>query len=283
MSFSTLITTKELANELGNEEWAIIDCRFSLDDTSRGRKDYDLSHIPGAVYAHLDEDLSGPIIPGNTGRHPLPSPDLFALTLGGWGVGPGIQVVVYDDWGGAIAARLWWMLRWLGHDAVAVLDGGWPLWMKEGRPTQSGVEFRSQREFEPKTKPELLVGVDQVAILSADSENRLFDSRAADRFRGENETIDRIGGHIPGAVSAPYSDNLGKDGFFLSPEELRTRFESLLKDTPSKEAVFYCGSGVSAAHNLLAMAHAGFEDSLLYIGSWSEWIADLSRPIETGG
>ena len=191
MSFSTLITTDELANELGNEEWAIVDCRFSLDNTNRGRKDYDQSHIPGAVYAHLDEDLSGPIIPGNTGRHPLPSPDMFAFTLGRWGIGPGVQVVAYDDWGGAIAARLWWMMRWLGHDAVAVLDGGWPLWMKEGRPTQSGAENRSLREFKPQERPELLTGVDQVATLSKDSKNRLFDSRAADRFRGENETIDR--------------------------------------------------------------------------------------------
>lgn len=282
MSISTLIATEELANELRNENWAIIDCRFSLDDTSRGRKDYKQSHIPSAVYAHLDEDLSGPIIPGKTGRHPLPSPELFALTLGIWGVGPGVQVVAYDDWGGAIAARLWWMLRWLGHDAVAVLDGGWPLWMKQGQPTQSGFESRSLREFEPRTSPDMLANVDQVAALIQEPGNRLFDSRSADRFRGENETIDRIGGHIPGAMSAPYSDNLGEDGFFLSPGELRTRFEGLLKDTPSKEAVFYCGSGVSAAHNLLAMAHAGLGDPLLYVGSWSEWIADPRRPIETG-
>ena len=282
MPHTTLISTNELANHLNDPNWVIVDCRLSLADTERGRRDYQRSHIPGAVYAHLDEDLSGPIISGKTGRHPLPDIDLFVQTLSRWGIDADVQVVVYDDSGGGIAARLWWMLRWLGHDAAALLDGGWPLWQSEERQTRAGIEKRAGRQFIPHLRPEMLMTVEDVTEALHDRDFKLFDSRTADRYRGENETIDPIAGHIPGAVSAPYPDNLGPDGLFRAPEELRTRFQQLLNGAPSEHVTFYCGSGVTAAHNVLAMVHAGFKQPRLYAGSWSEWITDRDRPIAVG-
>ncbi len=282
MIFTTLISPAELEAYLSESDWAIVDCRFSLDDPARGFGDYQLTHIPGAVYAHLDDDLAGPAVPGKTGRHPLPEIDAFTQRLGSWGIGSGVQVVVYDDAGGAYAARLWWMLRWLGHDAVAVLDGGWPHWLGESRPTRSGLEARSARQFNPQLRPGLIVYVADVASIRQDPASRLVDARSADRFQGLNEIIDPVPGHIPGAVSAPYAENLDETGLFLSPEELRTRFEGVLAGILPAKTAFYCGSGVSAAHNLLAMAYAGLGDSRLYIGSWSEWITDTGRPIATG-
>lgn len=282
MIYSTFISTATLEKHLGAADWAVVDCRFSLDDADRGRRDYLQSHIPGAVYAHLNEDLSGPIVPGKTGRHPLPEIETFCQTLGRWGIGPGVQVVVYDDWGGAMAARLWWMLRWLGHDAVAVLDGGWPRWHREWRPVKGGNEARPEREFTPNQRDGLVVDARQVEAIREDPDWLLLDSRSSERYRGENETIDPIAGHIPGAVSAPYANNLDEDEMIQTPEMLRSRFDALLADTPPERAVFYCGSGVSAAQNLLAMAYAGITGSKLYVGSWSEWITDPSRPISMG-
>ncbi len=180
------------------------------------------------------------------------------------------------------SGRLWWMLRWLGHDAVAVLDGGWQVWQGEGRATRSGEETRLPVEFIPQPRPELAVDADAVQTLRTDDAYKVVDSRAADRYRGENETIDPIGGHIPGAISGPFAENLGPDGRFKSPEALRNRFEALLGGTPADHTVFYCGSGVSAAHNILALAHAGLGDARLYPGSWSEWIVDPQRPVATG-
>jgi thiosulfate/3-mercaptopyruvate sulfurtransferase len=282
MTYSTFISPATLDRQIGSADWAVVDCRFSLDDPGRGRRDYLLSHIPGAVYAHLDEDLAGPIVPGKTGRHPLPEIETFCQTLGRWGIGQGVQVVVYDDSGGAIAARLWWMLRWLGHEAVAVLDGGWPRWQREGRPVKSGNESRPEREFRPNRQDGMVVDVKQVEEVREGSGWLLLDSRSSERFRGENETIDPIAGHIPGAISAPYADNFDENEVIHSPERIRARFEALLAGTPPEKAIFYCGSGVSAAQNLLAMAYAGITGSKLYVGSWSEWIADPSRPISTG-
>jgi len=280
MIYKTLISTAELAAHLDDPEWAIFDCRFSLDNPERGGEDYRAAHIPGTIYAHLDEDLSGPVIPGRTGRHPLPAPEVAAERFASWGIGPGVQVVVYDDAGGALAAaRLWWMLRWLGHEAAAVLDGGWSRWIAEGRPTRSGVETRPAREFIPAPRPELLVTVDEVDRLRQDPAYRLFDVRAAERYRGENETIDPVAGHIPGAISAPYTENLTRGGLFRSPAELRQHYRRLLGETPAGRSVFYCGSGVTSTHSLLALLHAGLGEARLYAGSWSEWIADPERPV----
>jgi thiosulfate/3-mercaptopyruvate sulfurtransferase len=283
MDYTTLITVDALAAHLGQPDWVVVDCRFALSEPERGRQDYLQAHIPGAVYAHLNEDLAGPVVPGQTGRHPLPQPEAVVAKLGHWGIGDGVQVVAYDDTGGAIAAaRLWWMLRWLGHDAVAVLDGGWPAWLAAGRPVTSGAEHRPPRPFTPHIRPALLVSAAEVDALRTDAGYRVFDVRTADRYRGENETIDPVAGHIPGAVSAPYGANLDATGHFLPPDALQARLAPLLGDVPAEQSVSYCGSGVTAAHNLLALAHAGLGNGRLYAGSWSEWITDPARPIATG-
>ncbi|HEX9029154.1 MAG TPA: sulfurtransferase [Anaerolineales bacterium] len=279
--YTTLISTDELAAHLNDPEWAIFDCRFSLLDMGRGLRDYSQAHIPGSVYAHLDADLSGPIIPGRTGRHPLPTVEAAANTFSAWGIDDGVQVVAYDDAGGALAAgRLWWMLHWLGHTAAAVLDGGWQAWLAEKRPVQGGLQTRRARIFIPRPRPELIVGASQVDAMRQDPAFRVFDARSAERYRGENETIDPVAGHIPGAVSAPYLDDLTPQGKYRSPEELRLIYQALLGSIPADHAAFYCGSGVTSIHNILAMQHAGLGEARLYAGSWSEWITDPDRPIE---
>lgn len=283
MPYSTLISASELANHITDPDWAIVDCRFSLDDTERGRRDYLNAHIPGAIYAHLNGDLSGQIIPGMTGRHPLPSHEAFTQTLSNWGIDAGVQVVAYDDKGGAMAAaRLWWMLRWFGHDAVAVLDGGWQHWESKAYPMSSGVDTRKPGIFIPRVRNNLLFSSADVLKILHNPNFRLLDSRSADRYRGENETIDPIAGHIPGALSAPFANNLDSSGLFISREDLNARFQGLLGDVSPDHAIFYCGSGVTAAHNLLAFVHAGLGDARLYAGSWSEWIANPDHPISKG-
>lgn len=281
MKYTTLITPAELRRYIGNPDWAVVDCRFSLTEPERGRRDYQEAHISSAIYAHMNEDLSGPVTPGQTGRHPLPPPEIFVQTLCRWGIDASVQVVAYDDMGGAFAARLWWMLRWLGHEAVALLDGGWPRWQREGHPTQRGWETRSRRVFTPHPRPELLADAGDVAARRTDPAYRLLDARSADRYRGENETIDPVAGHIPGAISAPYTANLSPDGSFLPAHQLKARYEELLYGAPAEQTIVYCGSGVTAVHNLVAMLHAGLGEGRLYAGSWSEWITDPGRPIAT--
>lgn len=280
MTYTTLISTSEFAERLDEPDCVIIDCRFSLDRTERGWEDYLRAHIPGALYAHLDEDLSGEVIPGTTGRHPLPSIGEVADTFSRWGIAEGVQVVAYDDAGGSVAARLWWMLRWQGHDAVAVLDGGWVQWQREDRPVAKGIQERAPRPFTPRPRPELLVSAEEAG--RASPEVPLLDARAAERYRGEHEPIDPVAGHIPGALCAPFSQNLTTEGRFRTPDELRARFEPMLGDAPADRAVCYCGSGVTGAHNVLAMEHTGLKGARLYAGSWSEWITDPSRAIATG-
>lgn len=282
MSYTTLISTAELNEYLTDPDWVIVDCRFSLDDTAQGRRDYQQAHIPGAVYAHLDEDLSGPVIPGQTGRHPLPDVETTARTFSNWGIDDNVQVVVYDGDNSSMAVRLWMMLRWLGHPTVAVLNGGWARWQSEGRPARSGSESRLPRRFVPRPRPELLFDAAGVGAICTDPAWRLFDSRSGESYRGEKPGYDPIAGHIPGALSAPYAENLAQDNCFLPPEQLRARFETLLGEVPVEQAVFYCGSGVTAAHNLLALAHASLGEARLYVGSWSDWITDPNRPIVLG-
>jgi thiosulfate/3-mercaptopyruvate sulfurtransferase len=282
MAYTTLISTAELAAHLNEPAWAVVDCRFSLVDAEKGRRDYRAAHIAGAVYAHLDEHLSGPIVPGRTGRHPLPAVATFSRTLSAWGIGPETQVVVYDDGAGVWAGRLWWMLRWLGHDAVAVLDGDWRAWVSEGRSTRSGDEARAPSTFTPHQRPHLLATTEEIAGRLGEPSLTLVDVRVPERYRGEVEPIDPVAGHIPGARSIPFALNTGPDGRFLSPEELRARYATRLAGAAPEECIFYCGSGVSAVHGLLALRHAGLGDGRLYVGSWSEWIADRVRPIETG-
>ena len=282
MPFTTLIAAADLFPHLNSGDWAIIDCRFSLDNTARGERDYLEAHIPGAVYAHLDRDLSGKKIPGKTGRHPLPEIPSFVEILSAWGIDSATQVVAYDDSGGSTAARLWWMLKWLGHKAAAVLDGGWASWQKKGLPARSGSERRTVKRFVPQENQGSHVTAGQVLETLGDLRCLLLDARSAPRYRGEVEPIDPVAGHIPGAVSAPYEQNLTPEGRFLEPEVLRRRFEQLLKSVPVENVICYCGSGVTAAHNLLALAHAGLGMGRLYAGSWSEWIAGPERPIARG-
>ncbi len=282
MAYTALISAAELSARYEDADWAVVDCRFSLADTELGRRQYAAAHIPGALYAHMDEDLSGPVIAGRTGRHPLPDIDVLAQRFSAWGIDEGVQVVAYDDSGGAMAARLWWLLRWLGHDAVVVLDGGWSAWQAEGRLVSATATPRSPRVFTPTPQPALVVSAEELLRDLDASGLALFDARGADRYRGENETIDPVAGHIPGARSAPYAENLQADGRFRPADELRRRFTVLLEGVPAEEAIFYCGSGVTAAHDLLALAAAGLGNARLYAGSWSEWIVDPQRPTATG-
>jgi thiosulfate/3-mercaptopyruvate sulfurtransferase len=281
-SFTTLIETADVAAHLGDPDWAIIDCRFFLNHPELGRKQYLDAHIPGAVYADLDEDLSGPVTKGVTSRHPLPDIDLFAAKLGRWGIDEDVQVVVYDGSGGMIAGRLWWMLKWLGHERVAVLNGDFRAWFHEDRPTVSGEEHRPARTFTARLHPELLIDANEIMAHLHDPEVKILDARGRDRFRGENETMDPKAGHIPGAQPAPYVENIDAQGRFLTPQQLADRYQELLGDAPAEQAVVYCGSGVSAAHHALAMAHIGLGMPRLYAGSWSEWITNPARPIATG-
>jgi thiosulfate/3-mercaptopyruvate sulfurtransferase len=283
MSYTTLISTAELAQHLDDPQWVLVDCRFQLDDPAGGRRAYLASHIPGAVYAHLDEDLSGPIVPGKTGRHPLPSVEAFAETLSNWGIDNTMQVIAYDDANAVFAGRLWWMLRWLGHDKVAVLNGGFRHWVAEDHPTSSGAESRERRTFTPHPRPEMQVGADEVVANLKSGQYQLFDVRDEARYRGEVAGMDPVAGHIPGAASAYYAHNLDEEGKFLPPEKLRERYQELLGGKAPAETIFYCGSGVSVHHDLIAMEHAGLgSGARVYIGSWSDWITDPDRPVATG-
>ena len=284
MTYQTLISISNLAAHLGDPDFVLVDARFSLADPDYGWRNYREAHIPGAVYAHLDEDLSAPVIMGITGRHPLPQPGHAAEVFSRWGIPSGGQVVVYDDLGGALAAvRVWWMLRWLGFDSVAVLDGGWQKWLQSRKPVRGGDEHRQSLPFTARPRPELVVSTADVEPMVNDPGWLVLDARSADRYRGENETIDPIAGHIPGAVSAPYVGNLNPDGSFRSLEQLRTRYQRLLGSLPAERTVVYCGSGVTSIHDILAIQHAGLGEARLYAGSWSEWITDLKRGVATAG
>ena len=278
MSYSAVISSSDLAACLAEPGLRLVDCRASLQDPAAGRAAYEKGHLPRATFADLLQDLSGPIVAGKTGRHPLPDVSVFASKLGTWGISNSHQVVVYDDAAGAFAARLWWMLRWLGHDAVAVLDGGLPAWVAEGRPVTDEVVAPPEAVFTPQPRPELLMSTRELCTPESRL-CRLFDARAPERFRGEVEPIDPVAGHIPGAINLPFADNL-RDGRFSSPAELRSRFAAALAGSLPEDAVVYCGSGVTACHDVLAFAHAGLPLPKLYAGSWSEWITDPAHPIE---
>lgn len=283
MIYTTLIPVSDLIPHIGDPDWAIFDCRFSLEDPEWGRQSYLEAHIPGAIYAHLDEDLCSPIILGKTGRHPLPSIENFTDKLENWGVSSSTKVVAYDEAGGAMAAsRLWWLLRWLDHYSVAVLDGGWQEWLNSGQPVRSGSEYRSSAMFIPRRRSNWLIETDQLVKRLHDPGLILIDSRIPERFRGEIEPIDPVAGHIPGAINAPHLDVLDEQGKFLPPADLRKYFIEKLGKPSAREAVFYCGSGVTAVQNVLAAAYAGLGDARLYAGSWSEWINDPTRPVATG-
>lgn len=275
--YTTVLPAAEVAAHLGEPAWVIVDCRFDLMAPDAGEQAYRAGHIPGAVYAHLDRDLSGPRRPtGEGGRHPLSAPADLTHTFGGWGIGRGTQVVAYDAQSGHYAARLWWLLRFMGHEAVAVLDGGWPAWLAEGLPVATAIEPPPARLFEGAPHWEQLVALDAVAAAP-----RLVDARAPERYRGEMEPLDPVAGHIPGALNRPYTANWDAAGRWRAQEALLAEFLELLGDAAAEEAVFYCGSGVSACVNLLAMVRAGLPEGRLYLGSWSEW-SRLGRPVAAG-
>ncbi len=280
--YKTLIEAEILRRNLGKPDWRVFDCRCSPADPAAGRKAWLAGHIPGARHADLDRVLAA--APGaTTGRHPLPEREALADWFASEGVNAATQVVACDDAGGAFAARLWWIMRWLGHEAVAVLDGGLSAWRESGGEIESGEtpapEAADFRAAKPLAK--FLRAEETLAIVRAEAPGVLVDARAAPRYRGETEPLDPVAGHIPGAHNRPYAGNLDAQGRFLDTKALRERFAALVADDPAR-VVHYCGSGVTACHNLLAMEHAGLPGSRLYAGSWSEWIRDPARPVAQG-
>jgi thiosulfate/3-mercaptopyruvate sulfurtransferase len=279
MSLTTFVDTATLAARLHDASSVVVDCRFKLDDPAWGAREYEASHIPGAVYADLDRDLAGPKT-GTNGRHPLPAPAVFSATLGTLGIGRGMQVFAYDQDVGMYASRLWWMLRWLGHSEVAVLDGGFAKWIAENRPTGSGRESRPPRTFAGVPRPEMVAGADEVAALTGRGGWLLLDARAPERFSGQTETIDKKAGHIPGAANHFFRLNVDERNTLRAAQDVRARFVERLGEVPPERVVCYCGSGVTACQNLLAMEHVGLHGARLYPGSWSEWSSDPSRPTD---
>jgi len=281
MTYGPLVDVPTLARELGRADWIAVDCRFTLTDPAAGRAAYSGGHIPGARYAHLDDDLARPPSAGE-GRHPLPDRARFAATLGRWGLSPDSTVVAYDEGSGAIAARLWWLLGWVGHERRAVLDGGFAAWEEAGLPVERTPPNVRPRRYEPRNSPRVgVVTTDEIAAAQA-SGDVLVDARARPRYSGEQEPIDPKAGHVPGALNRPFSENVTAAGRFRPPAELRAELGELLGARAPERLIAMCGSGVTACHLLLAMEVAGLPGGRLYAGSWSEWIRDPARPVKTG-
>jgi thiosulfate/3-mercaptopyruvate sulfurtransferase len=279
--FTTLIDANTLSEQLIRDDLTLVDCRFDLGNTQWGEVEYARAHLPGALYLHLDRDLSGPIT-ASSGRHPLPDPEQFASRLAALGASPDCQIVAYDQGNAAYAARLWWLARWIGLRNVAVLDGGIAAWRAAGLPLETAVRTPQPRKFPVALAENAWVSSEAVDELRLRPGNLLIDARGAERFAGRNETLDPVAGHVPGARNRPFLDNLGPDGRFLPAEVLRLRFGTLLGSVAPTSLIAMCGSGVTACHNLLALEHAGLPGARLYAGSWSEWIRDPRRPIATG-
>lgn len=274
--FSTLVSVEATRSHLGDPDWAIIDCRTDLNDPGWGERVYRQAHIASAVHAALETDLSAPRT-GRNGRHPLPKAEVLAGVLSRWGIDEDVQVVAYDEGVDFFAARLWWLLHYLGHAAAAVLDGGFAAWRAAGLPITAGEERRAARTFQPRPDPGRLIDASKVL-----SYPRILDARQPERYRGEIEPLDRVPGHIPGARNFEWRQSFGADGLMLPPAALRGKLETALDGVPSSQAVAYCGSGVSACSVLLALSVAGLEGARLYPGSWSEWCSDPARPVATG-
>ena len=283
--YTTLIEPAELAEHTADPSWVIVDCRFDLARPEWGAAAYAQGHVPNALYAHLDRDLSSPVT-ATSGRHPLPLGEAFAATLGGWGIDENVQVVSYDQSNGAYASRLWWLVRWAGHARVAVLNGGFAAWQHAGLPISQQSGVREPRRFCASQAPARFVSTAEVAVLLAagqltSGERSLIDARAADRFAGQNETLDPVAGHIPGALNHPFAHNLDAQGRFLPAATLRSRWRETLRGQAPSKVIAMCGSGVTACQNLLALEIAGLEGARLYAGSWSEWIRDATHPVES--
>ena len=274
--YETLINAEQLSESYQLSDWVILDCRYDLADKTAGREAYLKGHIPGACYVDLHEQLAGTVGPGS-GRHPLPTPEQLVEVFSSLGISQDSQVVAYDAASGAFAARAWWLLRFMGHSRVAVLDGGWPAWLAAGLGSENGDVRAPRADFSGEARVDRIVEMEDVL-----SSEKLVDSREGPRYRGEVEPIDPVAGHIPGALNRSWKDNLDASGTFLDSSELHRQFTDLYADTAAEEVVFYCGSGVTACHNLLALAHAGLPEARLYPGSWSQWCSSKDRPIATG-
>ena len=281
MTYNTLVSASTLHQQLNDPKWIIVDCRFSLTNSEAGSYAYRHGHIPHARYADLNKDLSSAIT-DFTGRHPLPDFGLLAKKLGAWGITNHSQVVCYDDTGGTFAGRLWWLLRCFGHDNVAVLNGGIQHWQQQGSALTTILPTLKPVTFRPYLNSAHWLNAFQVQNSLARKSIYLLDARTPERYRGEQEPIDPVAGHIPGALNRPFQLNLDNTGLFLSAESLSSQFKTLIGTTAPEQVVHYCGSGVTACHNLLAMEHAGLTGSKLYAGSWSEWIRDKNRGIAAG-
>jgi thiosulfate/3-mercaptopyruvate sulfurtransferase len=278
--FTTLIRTATLAGHLSDPQWLAVDCRFDLADAHSGRLAWQAGHIPGAIHADLERDLSARVT-ATTGRHPLPEPEALVETFSRFGISASTQVVAYDAGSGAFAARLWWLLRWLGHQAIAVLDGGFAAWTAEGRPVSAEAPIRAPAHFSARPNAEMVVDTEEIPALLARGE-RLVDVRGAERFRGEVEPLDTVAGHVPGAANLPYLENLAPDGRFRDPRALAALWRDRAGVAPGSAVVCMCGSGVTACQGLLALEAAGIRGGKLYAGSWSEWIRDPARPVARG-
>ncbi|MEC5387077.1 sulfurtransferase [Uliginosibacterium sp. H3] len=281
-SFTTLINAATLRAHMEQPDWLILDLRHDLAQPAAGRDAYATGHIPGAIFLQLDEDLSG-AKNGRNGRHPLPAREQFAARLAELGLNRHTQVVAYDAQGGMFAARLWWMLRWVGHSAVAVLDGGLPAWQASGGALSQAVpSARPRGDFTAADSLVTQVSATEVLASLGKTQKLIIDARAPDRFRGENETLDPVGGHIPGAANRFFRDNLQADGSFKPAQQLREEFMTAQQAYATGDIIMQCGSGVTACHNLLALEIAGLYGAALYPGSWSEWCSDPARPIARG-
>ncbi|MEY4171241.1 MAG: hypothetical protein RLZ94_2314 [Actinomycetota bacterium] len=281
MDERTIVSAAWLREHAGDPRLVVLDARFSLDDEEWGQRAYLEGHIPGAVYANTATHLAGEIIPGVTGRRPFPDADVFAAQLGLWGIDESTQVVTYDADGGRMsAARVWLMLKWMGHDRVAVLDGGWQAWLAAGGEVTSDVPERASTTYPMRLRPELLADVDEVDAYRQRSRTCVFDSRGAEGYHGGGVYHDAVRGHIAGAGLADRANTTNADLTFRSPEELRAYYAELLDGVEPSDVIYYCGSGITAAQNVLAMSIAGLEGSRMYVGSWSEWITDPTRPVE---
>jgi thiosulfate/3-mercaptopyruvate sulfurtransferase len=280
MSYTNFVKPAEAQVLIDAPDVLFIDCSFALNDKEWGRKEYEKSHIPGALYADLDKDLSGKIISGVTGRHPLPEKRDLEARFSAWGITPTTQVIAYDAGAGFMAAaRLWWLLKWAGHDQVAVLDGGKKVWAEKGFPLESGPVTPKPTTFTAHFNDSLLATAEEVMKATEKHGSCVIDSRTADRYAGQNETIDPVAGHIPDAISRPFNANIMAEGLVAEPEVVRRYFAA---DFAKEDVIFYCGSGVTAAFNVLLSAYAGYSLPKLYAGSWSEWITDPARPVAVG-
>jgi len=279
VEYQTFISIQDLEKHLYDTQWVIVDSRFDLASPEGGFADYQQSHIPGAVYAHLNQDLAGAVSP-QSGRHPLPDLQEFAQKLSGWGINHDRQVVVYDTANGAFAARLWWMLQALGHSKVAVLNGGFPLWKKGGLSTRQGSESNHPVSFSLSENAQWtgILNPNEVENIRVDPMYKLIDARSPERYSGDRELIDLLAGHIPGAVNRYHGENLQMDGTIKPKQVIRKEFINILGNIPPDHTVVYCGSGVTSCFHILAMNYCGLFGTKLFPGSWSEWIKDLTRP-----